>query len=250
MSYTIVIPARYASTRLPAKPLADIAGKPMIQHVWERACESSADRVIVATDHLDVFEVCQSFGADVCMTREDHESGTDRLAEVVTQAALADDAIVVNVQGDEPLIPASVIEQVAHNLASNPEAGIATLCERIEDNAILTDYNAVKVVFNSKGYALYFSRSLIPFPRDKDAATIDLESDAWYRHLGIYAYRAGTLKAFTRWPMADLERLEKLEQLRALYQGTRIHVEPACASVPGGVDTPADLQAVNRLLGA
>ena len=250
MSYTIVIPARYASTRLPAKPLADIAGKPMIQHVWERATEASADRVIVATDHLEVFEVCQSFGADVCMTREDHESGTDRLAEVVAQAGLDDDAIVVNVQGDEPLIPASVIEQVANNLASNPDAGIATLCERIEDNAILTDANAVKVVFNSKGYALYFSRSLIPFPRDKDAATIDLESEAWYRHLGIYAYRAGTLKAFTQWPMADVERLEKLEQLRALYQGTCIHVEPACAAVPGGVDTPADLQAVNRLLGA
>jgi 3-deoxy-manno-octulosonate cytidylyltransferase (CMP-KDO synthetase) len=250
VSYTIVIPARYASTRLPAKPLADIAGKPMIQHVWERACESSADRVIVATDHLEVFEVCQGFGADVCMTREDHESGTDRLAEVVAQAGLADDAIVVNVQGDEPLIPANVIEQVASNLASNPDAGIATLCERIEDNATLTDSNAVKVVFNSMGYALYFSRSLIPFPRDKDAATIDLAADSWYRHLGIYAYRAGTLKAFTQWPMADLERLEKLEQLRALYQGTRIHVEPACTAVPGGVDTPADLLAVNRLLGA
>ena len=250
MSYTIVIPARYASTRLPAKPLADIAGKPMIQHVWERACESSADRVIVATDHIEVFEICQSFGAHVCMTREDHESGTDRLAEVVSKAGLADDAIVVNVQGDEPLIPASVIEQVANNLASNPDAGIATLCERILDNATLTDSNAVKVTFDSKGYALYFSRSLIPFPRDKDAATIDLEAEAWYRHLGIYAYRAGTLKAFTQWPMADLERLEKLEQLRALYQGTRIHVDPACAAVPGGVDTPADLQAVNRLLGA
>lgn len=250
MSYTIVIPARYASTRLPAKPLADIAGKPMIQHVWERACEASADRVIVATDHIKVFEVCERFGADVCLTREDHESGTDRLAEVVAQTGLADDAIVVNVQGDEPLIPASVIEQVAQNLANNTKAGIATLCERIEDNAILTDSNAVKVVFDSMGYALYFSRSLIPFPRDRDAATIDLESESWFRHLGIYAYRAATLKAFTQWPMADLERLEKLEQLRALYQGTRIHVQPACAAVPGGVDTPADLQAVNRLLGA
>lgn len=248
MSYTIIIPARYASSRLPGKPLALVAGMPMIERVWLQAQKAGASDLVVATDHAGVQMACERFGAHVCMTREDHESGTDRLAEVVDQLELGDDAIVVNVQGDEPLIPPEVIEQVALNLANNPSAGIATLCERITDHDTLLDPNAVKVVFDKSGMALYFSRSTIPFNRDTAMTAVDLEREAWYRHLGIYAYRARTLRAFTTWPMANLERLEKLEQLRALYQGVRIHVEPACAAVPGGVDTQADLDKVNRLL--
>lgn len=248
MSYTIIIPARYASSRLPGKPLAMIAGRPMIERVWMQAQKAGASDLVVATDHNAVQEACERFGARVCMTRTEHESGTDRLAEVVDQLDLDDDAIVVNVQGDEPLVPPEVIEQVAQNLAKNPSAGIATLCERITDHETLLDPNAVKVVFDIQGMALYFSRSTVPFSRDTALQIVDLEQESWYRHLGIYAYRAGTLRAFTTWPMADLERLEKLEQLRALYQGVRIHVEPACEAVPGGVDTQADLEKVNRLL--
>lgn len=249
VTYTVIIPARFASTRLPGKPLAELAGRPMVEHVWQRALASTAQRVIIATDDQRVFEVCQDFGAEVCMTRTEHESGTDRLAEVVELMQLPSDAVVVNVQGDEPLIPAAVIEQVAANLKNTPAAGMATLCERITHPADVLNPNVVKVVFNAQHQALYFSRSVIPFPRDTEVTDAVVARSDWYRHLGIYAYRVSTLRAFTAWPMANLEALEKLEQLRALYQGIQIHVEPACAEVPGGVDTPEDLAYVSALLG-
>ncbi|GAB5414044.1 MAG: 3-deoxy-manno-octulosonate cytidylyltransferase [Congregibacter sp.] len=247
MSYVAVIPARYASSRLPGKPLADIAGKPMVQRVWERCCLSAADRVIVATDDQRIADACDAFGAEVAMTAADHPTGTDRLAEVVAALNLADDQVLVNVQGDEPLVPPAVVNQVAQNLSDCPEAAIATLCEPFRDAAQLHNPNAVKVVFDRKGFALYFSRASIPFPRDGMAA---LPADAcWYRHLGIYAYRAGFLRRYTAWEPSPPEILESLEQLRALYEGERIHVAPSCAALPPGVDTPEDLESVRRLVG-
>lgn len=248
MSFLVVIPARHASTRLPGKPLQRIGSKPMVQHVWERACGSSADRVVVATDHGDIARACEDFGGECLLTRPDHPSGTDRLAEVVDRLALDDDHIVVNVQGDEPLIPAAVIEQVAANLGSEPRASIATLCEAITDPAVLVDPNAVKVVTDRSGMALYFSRACIPWPRDQKLNGEAMPDGAWYRHLGLYAYRAGFLRRYRNWEPAPLEKLESLEQLRALYHGEGIHVAEAAVAVPGGVDTPEDLDAVRKLL--
>ncbi len=251
MSYTVIIPARYASTRLPGKPLLEIAGKPMIQHVWERANTSQAQRVVIATDNQQVFDTCKGFGAEVCMTAETHESGTDRLEEVVTQLGLADDEIVVNVQGDEPLIPAAAIEQVAANLAAHPEAGIATLAEPIADVETVFNPNAVKAVADNNGYALYFSRAPIPFNRDDWSSTGGQcmpGSTPVLRHIGIYAYRVGFLHQFVGWPLGRLEACEKLEQLRAMENGVRIHIEMACVDIPGGVDTESDLQAVRKLV--
>jgi 3-deoxy-manno-octulosonate cytidylyltransferase (CMP-KDO synthetase) len=246
MSYTIVIPSRYGSSRLPGKPLMDIAGKPMVQHVWDRAKQSNAGRVIIATDDKKIFSVASDFGAEVCMTATTHPSGTDRLQQVADQLELDDEHIVVNVQGDEPQIPMAVIEQVATNLAKAPEASIATLCEPICTSGELINPNAVKVVPDAAGMALYFSRAPIPFPRD-----FSLLSDAklptshtWYRHIGIYAYRVKFLHQYVGWKPVPLEQLEQLEQLRALYYGARIHVEQACETVPGGVDTQQDLDAV------
>jgi 3-deoxy-manno-octulosonate cytidylyltransferase (CMP-KDO synthetase) len=203
--------------------------------------------VVIATDDPRVREAAEAFGAEVLMTAPEHASGTDRLAEVVVQLELADEAIVVNVQGDEPLIPPAVIEQVAANLATAEEAAIATLCEPIEDVARLRDPAVVKVVTDHRGLALYFSRAVIPWPRDMQP-TDPLEPGLWWRHLGLYAYRAGFLRRFTAWEVAPIERLESLEQLRALYNGERIHVAAACAPVPGGVDTAEDLAAVRELL--
>ena len=248
MSFLVVIPARHASTRLPGKPLQRIGAKPMVQHVWERARASSADRVVVATDHGDIASACEAFGGDCLLTRPDHPSGTDRLAEVVDRLELDDEHIVVNVQGDEPLIPAEVIEQVAANLKSQPRASIATLCEAITDPAVLVDPNAVKVVTDRNGMALYFSRASIPWPRDQKLDSGTMPDGAWYRHLGLYAYRAGFLRRYRTWAPAPLETLESLEQLRALYQGEGIHVAEAAVPVPGGVDTPEDLEAVRALL--
>lgn len=248
MSFTVVIPARYASTRLPAKPLADIGGKPMLQHVWERAGQSAAARVLIATDDARVRDVAQGFGAEVVMTRTDHISGTDRVHEVVAQLGLADDAVVVGVQGDEPLIPPAVIDQVAANLVASTRAGIATLCEPIQEAATVFDPNAVKVVIARDGHALYFSRAPIPWARD-EFANPELPPPAyrWWRHVGIYAYRAGFLKQFVVWPPGELEQLEKLEQLRAMENGVAIHVQEACTPIPAGVDTPADLARVREL---
>lgn len=250
LAFTVVIPARFASSRLPGKPLQDIAGKPMVQWVWEQARKSSAARVVVATDDARIFEACQGFGAEVLMTRADHTSGTDRLAEVASALGLSADAIVVNVQGDEPLIPPAVIDQVAHNLAAHGEAGIATLAEPIEDVTALFNPNFVKVSTDCNGLALTFSRAPLPWARDELARAPDQlpANIPFRRHIGIYAYRAGFLQDFVNWGPCWLETCESLEQLRALWHGVRIHVADALQAPPAGVDTPDDLERVRRLL--
>lgn len=249
MAYTIVIPARYGSTRLPGKPLLDIFGKPMLERVWEQANNSGAERVVIATDDARVFDVAQGFGAEVAMTSVYHPSGTDRLQQVAEQLQLPADHIVVNVQGDEPLIPPTVIDQVALNLERHTEASVATLCEEIVTVKDLRNTNVVKVVCDAQGMALYFSRAPIPWPRDAFAETSDEmpATGKWYRHIGIYAYRTGFLHDYVRWEPAPGERLEQLEQLRALNQGVSIHVEQAIEPVPGGVDTEEDLMLVRGL---
>ncbi|CAI8983709.1 3-deoxy-manno-octulosonate cytidylyltransferase [Pseudomonas sp. IT-196MI5] len=251
-AFTVVIPSRFASTRLPGKPLLLIAGKPMIQHVWEQASKSSAERVVVATDDARIIEACKSFGAEVVLTREDHNSGTDRLAEVAMKLGLAPDAIVVNVQGDEPLIPPSVIDQVAANLAAHAEARMATLAEPIEDVDTLFNPNVVKVVSDLNGLALTFSRATLPWARDAFAVNREQlpEGVPYRRHIGIYAYRAGFLQDFVSWGPCWLENTECLEQLRALWHGVRIHVADALIALPAGVDTIEDLERVRRLLEA
>lgn len=251
-AFTVVIPARFASTRLPGKPLQLIAGKPMIQWVWEQASKSRAERVVVATDDQRIVDACRGFGAEALLTREDHNSGTDRLAEVASQLGLAADAIVVNVQGDEPLIPPAVIDQVAANLAGHPEARMATLAEPIEDAQTLFNPNVVKVVSDLNGLALTFSRSTLPWAQDAFARNRDeLPAGVPYRrHIGIYAYRAGFLHDFVSWGPCWLENTESLEQLRALWHGVRIHVADALEAPPTGVDTAEDLERVRRLLEA
>jgi len=251
-AFSVVIPARYASSRLPGKPLQDIAGKPMIQHVWEQACRSAAEHVLVATDDVRIEAACRAFGAEVLMTRAEHDSGTDRLAEVAARLGLASDAILVNVQGDEPLIPPAIIDQVAANLAAHPEAAIATLAEPIESSEALFNPNVVKVVSDINGLALTFSRAPLPWARDAFAVAREpLPVGVPYRrHIGIYAYRAGFLQDFVAWGPCWLESVECLEQLRALWHGVRIHVADALEAPPAGVDTPEDLERVRRLLGA
>lgn len=251
MSFYVVIPARYASTRLPAKPLLEIAGKPMIQHVYERACESAAREVIIATDDARIAAAAEGFHARVCMTSADHQSGTDRLQEVARQLGLDETEIMVNVQGDEPLIPAAVINQVATNLAHVKDASVATLAEPIHTYADFVNPNIVKVVSDHRGCALYFSRAPIPWPRDhfaQDKVNTLPDDFPSRRHIGIYAYRVGLLNRFVQWPPAPLEKIESLEQLRVLWQGAMIHVADACAPVPGGVDTLNDLQRVKAIL--
>ncbi|SFR48365.1 3-deoxy-manno-octulosonate cytidylyltransferase (CMP-KDO synthetase) [Marinobacter daqiaonensis] len=252
MSFTVVIPARFASSRLPGKPLADIGGKPMIRHVYEQACRSRAGRVLVATDDDRILEACNSFGAEAVMTSPGHVSGTDRLQEVVRILGLEDSARIVNVQGDEPLIPPALIDQVAEALDRYPDAGIATLCERIERPADLFNPNVVKVVRDAEGYAHYFSRAPVPWFRDQwqpGQVPSALPDDyiAW-RHIGIYGYRASLLNRFVSWEPAPTETIESLEQLRALYQGVRIHVSEAAQTPPAGVDTAADLERVRQQL--
>lgn len=246
MKFIVVIPARYQSTRLPGKPLLEIAGKPMLQHVVERASSSAADAVYVATDDERIRDSCQGLGDKVIMTADDHQSGTDRIEEVARKLALPDDAIVVNVQGDEPLIPPEVINQVANDLANHPSALICTLYEDIDCDDDVMNPNIVKVVTDNEGYALYFSRAPIPFPRGN---SICKNLKGYKRHIGIYAYRARVLHDFVSWPRSDLECSEQLEQLRALANNVRIHVQKACAEIPAGVDTQEDLDKVRVLLG-
>lgn len=244
--FTVVIPARYASTRLPAKPLADIAGKPMVQRVYEQAVQSGAKRVIIATDDERIAEVTRAFAAEVCLTSAAHQSGTERLAEVIEQYQLADDEIVVNVQGDEPLIPPSVIAQVAQNLATFTEASMATLAVAIRHKDEVFDPNVVKVVTDKQGYALYFSRASIPWDRDNFAKQPAQIAQDVMRHIGIYAYRAEFVKRYLAWPASPLEKIESLEQLRVLYQGEKIHVALAKEPPPSGVDTFEDLEFVRQ----
>lgn len=243
MSFVIIIPARYASSRLPGKPLRDIGGLPMIQRVWQQACKSNASRVIIATDDQRIQSVALAFGAEVCMTRADHPSGTDRLQEVTAALGLDDRQIVVNVQGDEPLIPPEVINQVAENLAQNQSAGVSTLCEPIEQTEDFLNPNIVKVVADSSNSALYFSRASIPWPREQFQQGYDAmpKANIACRHIGIYAYRVSCLNQFVCWPVAPLEDWERLEQLRFLYHGIAIHVAQTLMAVPAGVDTEQDL---------
>lgn len=256
MSFRVVIPARFASTRLPGKPLAEIAGRPMIAHVWERARASRAAEVIIASDDERVLAAAAAFGADAERTSPDHLSGTDRIAEVAERRGWPDDCVVVNVQGDEPLLPEVVVDQVAANLIANPDAGMSTLAEPIRERSRVFDPNVVKVVTRADGFALYFSRAPIPWQRASFAEGVSV-ADAgaemtgpWRRHLGIYAYRVGLLRRFVTWPPAALEEIEMLEQLRVLHAGVGIHVADACAPVPAGVDTPDDLERVRALLAA
>ncbi|PVY75320.1 3-deoxy-manno-octulosonate cytidylyltransferase (CMP-KDO synthetase) [Tamilnaduibacter salinus] len=250
MSFTVVIPARYASTRLPGKPLLDLDGWPMIRHVHARACESGASRVIVATDDERIADICGDFGAEVAMTDSDHASGTDRLEEVARRCGLAAEERVVNVQGDEPLIPPALINQVAQSLQRFPDAAIATLCERLHDVESVLNPNIVKVVRDREGYALYFSRAPIPWARDQwaDGTPASLPpATPYFRHIGIYGYRARVLHDFVNWPPSLLEQVESLEQLRAMENGARIHVDEALEVPPGGVDTEADLERVRAV---
>jgi 3-deoxy-manno-octulosonate cytidylyltransferase (CMP-KDO synthetase) len=259
MSFIVIIPARFNSSRLPGKVLLDIAGKPMLQWVWERACASGAERVIIAADDVRIAAAVAAFGGEVCMTRSNHESGTDRLQEVVERFKFDDRQIVVNVQGDEPLIPPSVIDQVALNLAGSERAGIATLAKRIRDADEVFNPNVVKVVVDNTQHALYFSRAPLPWDREswsREAFDTNKPSGdngvplagEWARHIGIYAYRVAFLHRFVKWPMGRLEQLEKLEQLRALENGVAIHVDESNAPIPPGVDTAEDLERVRAVL--
>ena len=236
--FVVIIPARFASTRLPGKPLLPIGDKPLVQHVYEHCMASGADAVYIATDNEQIRQAADIFNADVVMTSSKHFSGTERIAEACNILQLDDDAIVVNVQGDEFGMPEELVNQVAYNLADNDAADVATLCEAIMSDRDMHDSNVVKVVFDEKNFALYFSRAAIPFWRDHRDQTGVL---GW-RHIGIYAYRAGFVKTYAGLPAGLLERREKLEQLRAMTHGYRIHVGVAVKQAGIGVDTEADLK--------
>jgi 3-deoxy-manno-octulosonate cytidylyltransferase (CMP-KDO synthetase) len=233
--YSIIIPARYASTRLPGKSLLDIKGKPLIQHVYDTALKTQAKNIVIATDDDKIASTAESFGATVSMTSSEHQSGTDRITEVVKQLEIDDDEIIVNLQGDEYGLPASLVDQVATNLFNNTENQVATLCEMITTMEDYTNPNVVKVIFDRKNTAIYFSRSPIPAKR-----TGGLPKKA-YRHIGLYAYRAGYLQEFNQLPPCALEIEEALEQLRILYNGGKIHIDIAVDETGIGVDTAEDL---------
>lgn len=247
MSFTVVIPARYQSTRLPGKPLANIGGKPMIQWVYEQSLLAGAERVIIATDDARVEQAVKAFGGTVCMTSPDHQSGTERLAEVVALMGIEDDHIIVNVQGDEPLIPPAIVRQVADNLAAS-NAPMATLAVEIDQESEVFNPNAVKVVTDKDGYALYFSRATIPWDRDNFASQDKTIVQPLMRHIGIYAYRAGFINTYINWQPSQLEKIECLEQLRVLWYGEKIHVAVALEAPPAGVDTPEDLELVRSIV--
>lgn len=254
--FKVVIPARYASTRLPGKPLADIAGKPMVVRVAEQALQSGASEVWIATDHAGVADAGRAHGINVCMTSSHHVSGTDRLAEVALQRGWGDEEIVVNVQGDEPLIEPGVISMVAQHLHDHPAASISTACHALQDRAEMFNPNVVKVVLDRDGYALYFSRAPIPWARDAWANASPLtphpslpDGFPAFRHVGIYAYRAGFLKIYGTLSPAAIEQYEALEQLRALWHGYRISVALTSTAPAAGVDTMEDLERVRSLFG-
>lgn len=241
--FKVVIPARFASSRLPGKPLLDIAGKPMVIQVAIQASKSQADEVVIATDHAPILKVVKQHGYASVMTREDHPSGTDRIAEVVQTMGWADETIVVNVQGDEPLIDPLLVNEVALALVKDTQAVMATACHPVHDIAVFENPNVVKVVLNAKAQALYFSRASIPYPRDAEYR----ENLAVHRHIGIYAYRVGFLKQYASLPTTSLEQIESLEQLRVLYHGYQIAVTVTDNAPASGVDTPADLETVREI---
>ncbi len=242
MSFIVVIPARYQSERLPGKPLLDLGGKSMVAHVVDRAKESGASRVIVATDDE---RIAAAVDCEVCMTRSDHQSGTERLAEVVEKCGFAENDVIVNVQGDEPMIPPSIIRQVATNLAQQTLAPMATLATQITSLEEALNPNAVKVVADKNGYALYFSRASIPWQRDNFPEQLDSQNPL-LRHIGIYAYRAGFIQRYIALSESPLEGIEKLEQLRVLWHGEKIHLAIAEQPPVAGIDTPEDYQRVKQ----
>lgn len=249
--FKVVIPARHGASRLPGKPLVDIGGKPLIAHVWERARESLAAEVIIATDDTRIARVCDALGAETVMTSDQHPSGSDRIGEVMRLRAWAPDTLVVNLQGDEPCVPPALINQVAAALDAHPDLGMATLSAPIDTAQALFDPHVVKVVTDARGQALYFSRAPIPWHRD---AFLDNRAHLppgipFRRHIGLYAYRVGFLARYLTWPPAPLEQIESLEQLRVLWNGERIQVEQACAPLGPGVDTREDIPAVLEWLG-
>lgn len=260
--FKIVIPARYASSRLPGKPLIKIAGKPMIQHTYERAKQCMAGEVVIATDDQRIADVVSQFTNDIVMTSEDHNSGTERLAEVVEIKGWHEDTIVVNVQGDEPLILPQHIELVAKSLEENTLAGLSTLASPIESIEDIFDTNIVKVVLDYQGNALYFSRAVIPWARDSFSMQSDMNELGkedikklmaqanWYRHIGLYAYRVSTLKRYMKLESCMLEKIESLEQLRILYNGIAIHVSIVEDQPGHGVDVEADIAKVEEQLRA
>lgn len=245
IDYKVVIPARYGSSRLPGKPLLEVAGRPLLQHVYDNAMGIGVE-VIVATDDQRIADAARSFGAEVCMTSDSHVSGSDRVAEVAETYGWSEDTIVVNVQGDEPLMPVAAVQQVAENLARFTQAGIATLSAPLDAAEEVADPNVVKVIADREGYALYFSRAQIPWDRETAGAHKTMAR----RHIGLYAYRVSTLQQVTREPVCALELAECLEQLRPMWMGLRIHVADACELPGPGVDTAADLELVNALLAA
>lgn len=250
--YNIVIPARHGSSRLPGKPLLDIAGRPMIVHVCQRALEAGADEVVVATDDPRIVEAVVELPVRAQLTRPEHNNGAERIAEVADTLGWDDDRLIVNLQGDEPLMQPSLIGRLAHALAGQDRAKVATLAAPIEHRAEAFNANAVKVVTDREGYALYFSRAPIPWHRatfaESDAAHLP-EHYPWLRHIGIYAYTAGFLRRYVSWPPSDLENVEALEQLRILWQGERILVLPVEQAPEAGVDTEEDLARVRTRLG-
>ncbi len=247
--FKVVIPARYGSSRLPGKPLLPIAGKPMIAHVCERAREANAQQVVVATDDKRIQSQVEAIGIDVVMTDPDHQSGTERIAEVAEIMGWSDDTVIVNLQGDEPLIPASYINDVAYILASQTEAGMSTLAAIIDEAEEIFNPNAVKVVLDRQGYAMYFSRASIPWDRDNFPQSVKQhESCPVLRHIGMYAYTVAFLKRYCQWTSSALEKVESLEQLRVLWQGEKIIVHTVAATPPAGVDTQEDLKRVEAQL--
>ena len=250
MNFRVIIPARYDSARLPGKPLREVAGKPMIQHVYESAVSSEAEQVIIATDDVRIQQAAEAFGATVCMTSSEHRSGTERLAEVIESMQIDDAEIIVNVQGDEPLMPTTCINQAAAALASAPQASVATLCTPIETHHELFDPHIVKLVRDRNNMALYFSRAPIPWHRDEFSTgpdSLPTDNTPYLRHIGLYAYRAGYIRDYVKFATCDLERAESLEQLRVMYYGGRI-VCIETFEVPGpGVDTEADLEKVEAI---
>ncbi len=250
--FKVVIPARYGSTRLPGKPLLDIAGQPMIVHVCQRALEAEADEVVVATDDQRIFDSVDALGIKVVMTAADHLSGTERINEVVEKLAWSDDDIVVNLQGDEPLIPPSYIQDVATALAGQQQAAIATLAAEIAEPAEIFNPNAVKVVVNQQGYAMYFSRAAIPWDRNAFTAKGGLPSHnmPYLRHIGMYAYTVKFLKTYCHWQASVLETVESLEQLRILWYGESIMVKTVAKTPEAGVDTEEDLKRVEQAIKA
>lgn len=246
MTFTVLIPARLGSVRLPNKPLADIAGVPMVVRVAQQALRSAAQRVVVAGDSFEIVAACQAHGIEAVLTRTDHPSGSDRLAEACDVLNLPDDSIVVNVQGDEPLMEPELVTDVAHLLARHPQAAMSTAAHTLSSVADFHNPNVVKVVLNAQHMALYFSRAPIAYPRDTPD---QLPSPAPLRHIGIYGYRVSFLRLFPKLAQAPLERTESLEQLRALWHGHRIAVHVTQHAPGAGVDTPDDLERVRRFLG-